>query len=51
MCMRYKNNHIPITEYYEMDDEELDKRYRKIMDFYLQNREEKDLFKKMPDED
>lgn len=35
MCMRTKHHHIPIVTYYEMSDEELDERYRKVMDYYV----------------
>lgn len=41
MCMKYNHNHIPTIEYYEMSEEELNRRYRKIMDYYVsQPREE-----------
>lgn len=41
MCMRYKHDHIPIVKYYEMSKEELNRRYRKVMDYYVsQPREE-----------
>ena len=40
MCLRYKQDHIERIMYYEMSDEELDRRYRKIMDFYLQQPKE-----------
>ena len=51
MSKRFRGTNVALAKYYEMNDEELEKAYRKIMDFYLQNREEKDLFKKMPEED
>lgn len=35
MSMRYKQEHIEKVIYYEMSDEELEKRYRKVMDYYL----------------
>lgn len=46
MCMRYKQGHIERVIYYEMSDEELDKRYRKIMDFYVSQPKE-GIFKKI----
>jgi len=46
MSMRYKQEHIEKVIYYEMSDEELEKRYRKVMDYYLKQ-PKKEIFKRI----
>lgn len=51
MSMRYRGVHVASVKYYEMNDEELESAYRKIMNFYLQNRDkEQKLIKDFPNE-
>ena len=52
MCVRFKGHHVAKVKYYEMNDDELGTAYRKIMNFYLQNKDkdEKEFFKDFPDE-
>jgi hypothetical protein len=51
MSQKYKGVPAAIVKYYEMSDDELDRAYRKIMDFYVQHREKPELFKKIPNEE
>lgn len=46
MSMRYKQEHIEKVIYYEMSDEELEKRYRKVMDYYLKQPKQ-EIFKRI----
>lgn len=50
MSNKYRGINVALAKYYEMSNEELDKAYRKIMDFYVQHREETDLLKQFPEE-
>ena len=51
MSKRLRGEGVAICKYYEMSDDELEKAYRKIMNYYLQTRdEEKPAYKPIPDE-
>jgi hypothetical protein len=51
MSKKYRGTGVAIVKYYEMSNEELDKHYRKIMDFYVKHREETNLLKEIPEEE
>lgn len=42
ISMKFRNKHISSVKYYEMSDTELDSVYHQIMNFYLQNKDNKD---------
>ena len=51
MSKRIKGVPAAIVKYYEMSDEELDRDYRKIMDYYIQHRGKTEILKKIPNEE
>ena len=50
MSVRFKGEHISSVKYYQMSKEELDAAYHKIMNFYLQHKNDnnEDFIKEMP---
>lgn len=49
MSVKFRQQHITIVKYYQMSDEELQKNYDKIMKFYRENKDNKEILKKMED--
>lgn len=50
MSVKFRQQHIIIVKYYQMSDEELQKNYDKIMKFYRENKDNKEILKKMEDD-
>lgn len=48
MSVKFRGKHVALSKYYEMNDDELNSVYRKIMDFYLKNRQTVGFIKEMP---
>lgn len=49
MSVEFRQQHIASVKYYQMSDEELQKNYDKIMKFYRENKDNKEILKKMED--
>ena len=47
MSVKFRQQHITIVKYYQMNDEELQINYDKIMKFYRENKDNKEILKKM----
>ena len=47
MSVKFRQQHISSVKYYQMSDEELQKNYDKIMKFYRENKDNKEILKKM----